>query len=336
MPGGDVDTTEIERAQESGGSGSSRKYNRDPRGSTTGGQFTAGSSQSSTSQSSAKPVYAPRPKKGGGGGAKEQLTAPSSSKFKTLAPGEDNDGQAVAEMQQLLTALGLGNLTSGTYDKDTENAVREAQRRLGIKPNGKANKALINKMLTAYDLSPCVKRSDGGSVAVEIQRRRSYPGQKYRHGWIPASPLALLSPEDVDDEYGTEIDSVEVGDECRIVARRHGITVESDKGDAIAIHATPSVEDAPRWADAIDDGETFTRPHFSTQPYDGGVTIRFGDYQTDLDEDEAGEVAQGLRDMAYHVEDATTPEEPDMPEIDGDEASIPDDPRRSRSEASSV
>lgn len=154
-----MDTSEIERANEGGGSGSARQYKRDPKGSSTGGQFTTGGATTSARNPLGNGgVYAPRPKKGGGGSA--QPTAPSSAKFKTLAPGADNNGQAVAEMQQLLTALGLGNLTSGTYDKDTENAVSEVQRRLGIKANGKANKALVDKMLAAYDLSPCIKRSE--------------------------------------------------------------------------------------------------------------------------------------------------------------------------------
>jgi hypothetical protein len=150
----------IERAGEHGGQGDSRDrtYKRDAKGTSTGGQFTASSGQPTASPLANSGTYAPRPKKGGG--AKEAPKAPSSSKFKTLGPNEDNDPQAIAEMQQLLTALGLGNLTSGQYDKDTENAVSEAQKRLGIKPTGKANKALVTKMLNAYDLSPCIKRSE--------------------------------------------------------------------------------------------------------------------------------------------------------------------------------
>ncbi len=63
-------------------------------------------------------------------------------------------------MQQLLTALGFGNINaSGEYDAQTEAAVKAVQARLGIKkPNGKANRGLVNKLLTAYDLSPCIQR----------------------------------------------------------------------------------------------------------------------------------------------------------------------------------
>lgn len=317
-----LDEDEIERANEGGGSGSSRKYNRDPKGTTTGGRFTAGSAQQSSSASSSRPVYAPTPKKGGGGSTP---TAPAaSSKFTTLAPGADNSPEAVAQMQQLLTALGFGNLTSGTYDKQTEAAVSAVQQRLGIKPNGKANKSLITKMLNAFDLSPCIKRSGDDGPVMQIERRQSYPGQKYRHGWIPASPLALLSPEGVTDEHGAEIDAVEFGDGCRIVAREHGVTIESERGPDIAIHALPSPEDADRWADAIDNRETFTRRQFATEPYEGGMSVRFGDYGQDLDENEARDVAQGLRDMAYQSEDAShPPDDPDLPEPD-DEMPIPD------------
>jgi portal protein len=140
---------------------------------------------------------------------------------------------------------------------------------------------------------------------LEISRReevasRSY---RYRHGWIPASPLALLSPDVVDDEYGRELDSVEFGDRGRIVARQHGVTVESDSGSDIAIHATPSTEDAGRWADAIDSGQPFSRPTFAAEPHPGGVAVRFGDHEADLTDAEARDVAQALRDMAYVAED---------------------------------
>jgi hypothetical protein len=132
---------------------------------------------------------------------------------------------------------------------------------------------------------------------------------RYRHGWIPVAPLAVLSPGDVDDEYGRELDSVEFGDTGRIVAREHGVTVESDSGSDVAIHASPSAADAQRWADAIDQRETFTRPSFSTEPQQGGgVSARFGNHEVDLDDDEAGDVAQGLRDMAYVSEDKEPPD----------------------------
>ena len=327
-----MDTTDIERAVEStGGAAGGRTYTRYGEGDPRGGQFAPkGTSGSGRSPLSDSRPYQIKQKAGGGGSAP---TAPrASSKFKTLGLDEDNDPAAVADMQRLLTALGLGNLSSGVYDKDTEAAVMEAQRRLGVKkPNGKATKALVNKMLNAYDLSPCVQRSEDLDPD-EVERGHPYPGQKYRHGWIPAAPAALLPADVVDDEYGAEIDSVDVGEECRIVAREHGVTVESDQGDDIAIHTAPSQHEAERWADAIDDRETYTRPSFATQPYEGGMTVRFGDVELDLDDEDASVAAQALRDMAYQVEDrGTVPDEADMAEPEGDETPIPDDDeRRSR------
>lgn len=147
------------RANESGGSGSSRQYNRDPKGTSTGGQFTSGSATQSAANTPTH-IYGPRPKKGGGGGADPKAGLPASSRFKTLAPGADNDPAAVADMQRLLSALGFGNLNaSGEYDQATQDAVKAVQARLGMKkPNGRADKSLVNKLLTAYDLSPCVQR----------------------------------------------------------------------------------------------------------------------------------------------------------------------------------
>ena len=94
---------------------------------------------------------------GGKGGSAAAAKAPAaSSKFTTLAPGQQNDVQAMTEMQQLLTALGFKTPVTGKYDQATLDAVRQVQGRLGIKQDGKANRALVDKMLAAYDLSPCV------------------------------------------------------------------------------------------------------------------------------------------------------------------------------------
>jgi len=132
------------------------------------------------------------------------------------------------------------------------------------------------------------------------------PGQRYRHGWIPTSPLAVLPPDAVDDEYGRELDSVDFGDAARIVARERGITVESESGEDTAVHSAPSAESANRWADAIDGGETYVRPAFAAEPHEGGMSVRFGDHEADLDDDEAADVAQTLRDMVYLIVDNAT------------------------------
>lgn len=156
--------------------------------------------------------------------------------------------------------------------------------------------------------------------------RRPYPGQTWRHGWIPVSPLALLSPEDVDAEYGPELDRFEFNaGQCRIVAREQGVTVESDRGEDIAIHSTPSPADVQRWADAIESGEDYDRPRFSVLWDNDGATVRFGDYEDDYTGDEVAEIGQALRDMSYVVEDAATvPDDEIGEEPEGDETPIPD------------
>lgn len=170
--------------------------------------------------------------------------------------------------------------------------------------------------------------SQAGLGAVDLfriaEQTTEADSHRYRHGWIPTSPLAVLPPDAVDDEYGPELDSVDVGEGARLVAREHGLTVESDLGDDVAVLSAPSTELANRWADAIDDRESYSRPGFSTEARDGGVAVRFGDHEVDLDPDEAADLAQGLRDMAYRVEDhANLPDEPFMVEPDGDETPIP-------------
>jgi len=77
-----------------------------------------------------------------------------------------DSGNDVRELQRLLSALGVKVNANGTYDAATENAVKEIQRKLGIKrPTGKASRTLINKMLAAHDLSPCIDKSKTGSYS---------------------------------------------------------------------------------------------------------------------------------------------------------------------------
>jgi hypothetical protein len=142
-----------------------RTYLRDPQGTTTGGQFTANPSGAQHTQLTYKGTQGDlgiKPRTGTKAKPKADPKAglPASSRFKTLTPNGDNDPAAVREMQQLLTALGFGNINAnGQYDQATQDAVKAVQARLGMKkPNGNANRALVNKLLTAYDLSPCVKR----------------------------------------------------------------------------------------------------------------------------------------------------------------------------------
>jgi len=166
-----------------------REYRRDPKGSSTGGQFTV-------QEKSAQSAPAKRRTRTT---APEPVSKPSSSRFKTLAPGEDNDTATVKEMQQLLTALGMGNLkVDGDYGSNTSAAVKAAQRRLGLKPTGKASKALVNKLLNAYDLSPCIKRSeDPDPDDLERSETADQPDEEPEDG---AMFEALRAAVELDDE----------------------------------------------------------------------------------------------------------------------------------------
>lgn len=155
--------------------------------------------------------------------------------------------------------------------------------------------------------------------------RRPHPGQRYRHGWIPASPLALRPRDVVDDELGAELDSYDLPNGyCRVVAREDGLTVESEHGDGVAIHTASYPDNVARWAQALEDEEDYEQPKFAAS-FDGdGATVRFGDLEQDLTREQAAELAQALRDLSYVVEDhQSAPEEPDLPEPD-DETPIPD------------
>lgn len=170
-----------------------REYKRDPKGSTTGGQFTV-VEKSAT-------VAKPRPTRKAAA-APEQASTPSSSRFKTLAPGEHNDPATVREMQQLLSSLGLGKLAvDGKYGPATTAAVKAAQRKLGLRPTGKASKTLVNKLLAAYDLSPCIKRSKDGQPDdtergwVERKFDPSQPRDRRGRWALSASVIAALKAQ---------------------------------------------------------------------------------------------------------------------------------------------
>jgi len=132
-----------------GGGGAPREYKRDPKGTSTGGRFTANGAKTAPK---AKPKPAPKP------------LIPVRPRTKgPMKRGGDNDPEQVRQLQALLGVLGLGKPpTNGQYDAATEAAVKAAQQRLGLKPTGRASSALLNKLIDAHSLSPCVQRSAGG------------------------------------------------------------------------------------------------------------------------------------------------------------------------------
>lgn len=138
-----------------------REYRRDPKGTSTGGQFTV-----TTGSAPSKERQGRAPRR-----VQEQVAPAASRRFTTLSRDDDNDAATVKELQQVLTALGMGSLKlDGKFGPNTEAAVKAAQRRLGLKPTGKASKTLVNKLLNAYDLSPCVKRSEDPMSEYDILR----------------------------------------------------------------------------------------------------------------------------------------------------------------------
>lgn len=108
---------------------------------------------------------------GGGGGRRTRRTVqthptghgthPDAPPNRHRAMHTGDTGSDVAELNGLLSKLGLAHTgDSSTYLPSTSDAVMDAQRRLGLKPTGKASAALLRKLHAAVALSPCIKRSD--------------------------------------------------------------------------------------------------------------------------------------------------------------------------------
>jgi hypothetical protein len=142
-----VDATRATTAEAGGGGGAPRQYKRDPKGSHTGGRFTHNPAAKTAPKAKAAPAPKPLvPVRAHGRGAMRQ--------------GGHNDPAQVRQLQALLGILGLGTPpTNGEFDDATEQAVRAAQERLGLKPTGRAGTSLVNRLIDSYSLSPCVQRS---------------------------------------------------------------------------------------------------------------------------------------------------------------------------------
>lgn len=129
-------------------SSSGRDYKRDE-----GGQFsTVDKRGAAKPRPAAKPGAKPAPKR--------IVPVRPRAKGPMKRGGGDNDPEQVRQLQALLGVLGLGKPpTSGDFDATTEAAVKAAQERLGLKPTGRASSALLNRLIDAHALSPCVQRS---------------------------------------------------------------------------------------------------------------------------------------------------------------------------------
>lgn len=137
-----------------------RTYLRDPSGTTTGGRFTRNPSGAQRTPLTYKGTQGDLGRKPGG---KVSSKAGKDAKlsFETLRPGAQNDPAVVKDLQRLLGLMGFrtgGLQENGAYDDATEAAVKLVQQRLGQKkPSGVADRGLINKLLAAHDLSPCIQ-----------------------------------------------------------------------------------------------------------------------------------------------------------------------------------
>lgn len=138
-----------------------------PSGTPAGGQFTKNNSGSHpppkpvakkvTSKPMPRPVLKPHP------------TAPTPI-TRALSTRVKNDPGQVRTLQHLLASLGLGDVSEdGTFGPKTEAAVKAAQVKLGLKPNGHASTSLAHQMAAAVALSPCgVKASAGSGVFIPL------------------------------------------------------------------------------------------------------------------------------------------------------------------------
>jgi hypothetical protein len=135
-----------------GGTRREREYKRDPKGTTTGGQFTRNPSGASASKGSRSGGGS----RGGGskaGGAKGERRTPPPLEF-----GAKNDPDRVRFLQQLLKSLKVANLkVDGVFGEQTERAVMALQRKLGLTETGRVSNGLLKRIRDAEILSPCAK-----------------------------------------------------------------------------------------------------------------------------------------------------------------------------------
>jgi hypothetical protein len=203
----------------------------------------------------------------------------------------------VRGLQQALNALGLANLRpNGVYGDNTEAAVMEAQKRLGLRPTGHVSSSLLRKLNDASKLSNCAQRSqplDGMEDAVRAMSTANMP-----------MPMQNMSAEHMQHAYGEPLDEVDFTEAGTVCAYPDHVAIKVD--DTEQARLTP--DQAHEFADAVDEADT-TWTHVGTVSVStdetGDVQIRFGGEHDglDLDPGEASDLAEGLRDMADVVEE---------------------------------
>jgi hypothetical protein len=169
-----------------------QQHDRGKKGQANGGQFVAKGATSGPAASgpygSGVPQYVrPVLRSSGGKAPAGRQTGPITTPV-TLGP--NDSGDQVVALQKLLALFGYKNNENGRYGAQTASQVKELQTKLGMKPTGKASPALQHKLADAAKISPCIGGAkESTSPAVNRMRRvlegHPYPGQKFRHGWIP-------------------------------------------------------------------------------------------------------------------------------------------------------
>jgi hypothetical protein len=167
--------------------------------------------------------------------------------------GAHNDPARVKDLQVLLGELGLGKLAvDGQYGPETEAAVAAAQRKLGLKPTGRAGSGLIRRLHDAHALSPCVGKS-GSKVHAAAE-------------YVDDEPGAVL----IDTLPGDAFD-VSIWSDGTLWLTGDGETglVELDRDDAVFV--------AESLRDLEDDDEVRVSDWLTVRGVDGGAVLEADD-----------------------------------------------------------
>jgi len=252
-----------------------------PAGSPKGGQFAkkghkppAGTKQPPKRREPArKPAAHKAPVHQGGHGkpaghsASKPATHTATGRLPNLKQGANNNPARVKQLQALIAELKLGKVAvDGQYGQDTEDAVKDIQRKLGLKPTGRASNALVRRLHDAHALSPCVGKSGSkvhASAAVDFDED-------------------LIDVEEVDGEY---VDTL-AGDAFDLIRWSDGTMWLTDDGETGLLELDDN--DAQATAEALQVGEdTVVSGWLLVASTDtGGAVLTADDVEVELQPDD--------------------------------------------------
>jgi peptidoglycan hydrolase-like protein with peptidoglycan-binding domain len=206
---------------------------RDPKGTTTGGQFTTNPNAAHKSEQPPlrplkrtvrRPVTKPAAKPTSSGGFDKLARGQKPPRQTALKQGGTNDPTRVKQLQALLTVLNIGGGgVDGQFGSATEAGVMDAQRKLGLKPTGRASATLVRRLHDAYLLSPCVQKpvASAGFDPAELRNPDGEwsVGAEIAHALVAAvtgGGHAVAAFDDTDGVWGPE------GGRVVAVADRYG------------------------------------------------------------------------------------------------------------------